>query len=262
LTPGGSKPIEQFKEGDLVLSRDEADPCGRVQAKVVLAVFAYDSYVLQLRVAGRVIRTTAEHPFWVVGKDWLPANRLAPGDLLLTPEGEQVAVEQVAQTSEYERVYNLRIADFQTYFVGCEEWGLAVWAHNACATVYWYPLGLFDDNYPHLSVDTQSDSGNHIHTEMVQIGAAGTSTIISPVSAADAALATATATFQLPTGDAAQAYQNSVLYTTGPAWSSTNNCFTHVRAVLTAGGMVFASFGDFVRQMNAAFGFDIRTGAP
>src|SRR5207249_24080 len=134
LTPEGSKPIEQFKEGDLVLSRDEADPFGRVQAKVVQAVFAHDGYVLELRVAGRVIRTTAEHLFWVPGKGWLPANKMAAGDLLLTPEGEQVAVEQVAQTTEQERVYNLRIADFQTYFVGCAEWGFSVWCHNSCYT--------------------------------------------------------------------------------------------------------------------------------
>src|SRR5262249_15929872 len=123
LTPEGSKPIEQYHEGDQVLSRAEDDPFGQVQAKVVLAVFAHDGYVLQLRVAGRVIRTTAEHPFWVVGKGWLPANKMAEGAQLLTPEGEHVAVEQVAQTIEHVRVYNLRVAGFKTYFVGCDEWG-------------------------------------------------------------------------------------------------------------------------------------------
>jgi len=29
-------------------------------------------------------------------------------------------------------VYNLRIADYHTYFVGSREWGFSVWAHNAC----------------------------------------------------------------------------------------------------------------------------------
>jgi RHS repeat-associated protein len=132
LTPEGSKPVEQFKEGDLVLSRGEADPGGRVQAKVVLEVFAEDAPVLELRVAGRVIRTTAEHPFWAVGRGWVAAGELVEGDRLLTPEGAQVAVEFVAQTVVQERVYNLRIADFRTYFVGCDEWGFSVWCHNAC----------------------------------------------------------------------------------------------------------------------------------
>ena len=27
-------------------------------------------------------------------------------------------------------VYNLRVADWHTYFVGCGEWGFSVWAHN------------------------------------------------------------------------------------------------------------------------------------
>jgi RHS repeat-associated protein len=132
LTPGGSKPIEQLQEGDLVLARGEDDPYGAVQAKPVEAVFVGEGYVLELRVSGQVIRTTSEHPFWVIGKGWLAASDLAEGDLLLTHEGKPVAVEQAAQTVEHVRVYNLRVAEHRTYFVGCDEWGFAVWAHNAC----------------------------------------------------------------------------------------------------------------------------------
>src|SRR5262249_25497995 len=29
-------------------------------------------------------------------------------------------------------VYNLRVADYHTYFVGNREWSFSVWAHNAC----------------------------------------------------------------------------------------------------------------------------------
>lgn len=129
LTPEGSKAIEQFKAGDLVLSRDEDDPYGKVQAKAVLEVFTHDSELLQLWVAGRIVGTTAEHPFWVVGRGWLPAK----GDRLLAPDGATLPVDQVTRTRRRERVYNLRVADFRTYFVGCREWGFSVWAHNACA---------------------------------------------------------------------------------------------------------------------------------
>ncbi|MCZ2340833.1 MAG: HINT domain-containing protein, partial [Bacteroidales bacterium] len=31
-----------------------------------------------------------------------------------------------------EVVYNLRVADWHTYFVGGEDWGFSVWAHNTC----------------------------------------------------------------------------------------------------------------------------------
>ena len=30
-----------------------------------------------------------------------------------------------------ETVYNFRVANCHTYFVGCAEWGFSVWAHNA-----------------------------------------------------------------------------------------------------------------------------------
>jgi hypothetical protein len=36
----------------------------------------------------------------------------------------------VVAAGSYETVYNIRVADFATYFVGCEEWGFSVWAHN------------------------------------------------------------------------------------------------------------------------------------
>src|SRR5262249_40864684 len=40
-------------------------------------------------------------------------------------------VEGVEDTGEFATVYNLRVADFHTYFVGCDAWGFSVWAHNA-----------------------------------------------------------------------------------------------------------------------------------
>jgi hypothetical protein len=42
-----------------------------------------------------------------------------------------VTVDGVKETGTWETVYNLRIADYHTYFVGCDEWGFSVWAHNA-----------------------------------------------------------------------------------------------------------------------------------
>jgi hypothetical protein len=42
-----------------------------------------------------------------------------------------VSVDKVHDTREYATLYNLRVSDFHTYFVGCHEWGFSVWAHNA-----------------------------------------------------------------------------------------------------------------------------------
>jgi hypothetical protein len=37
----------------------------------------------------------------------------------------------VEDTGAWATVYNLRVADYHTYFVGGEDWGFSVWAHNA-----------------------------------------------------------------------------------------------------------------------------------
>jgi hypothetical protein len=131
LTPEGSKRIADLKVGDLVLARDENDYRGAVLPKVVEEVFVRTGKLLHLHVGGLIIRTTAEHPFFVAGKEWLSAGELQAGDRLLGPNGEFVAVEEIFDTGEFDTVYNIRVADFHTYFVGSEEWGFSVWAHNA-----------------------------------------------------------------------------------------------------------------------------------
>jgi len=86
--------------------------------------------VLPLGIEGRVISTTEEHTFYVRGAGWRPAKELKPGDELSTPDGRWVPVESVGEPGPETRVYNLRVADYHTYFVGCQEWGFSVWAHN------------------------------------------------------------------------------------------------------------------------------------
>ena len=130
-TPSGWAAVEALEVGDLVLSRDEHNANGPVEAKVVEELFVRFGQVMWLTVAGRRIGTTSEHPFWVVGKGWLPAGDLSVGDRLVGIDGQTVCVE-AKEPGEYATLYNLRIADWHTDFVGCAEWGWEVWAHNAC----------------------------------------------------------------------------------------------------------------------------------
>lgn len=148
LTPTGSKLIEKFKAGDLILSRSEFDPNGELEAKVVEEVFVRFGDVLHLHISGQVIRTTAEHPFWVCTKGWMPAHHLKIGDRLLSHDGQIVAVEDVFETGEREKLYNLRVADYHTYFVGCQEWGFSVWAHNSCFEVVTATDGMLEVRSP------------------------------------------------------------------------------------------------------------------
>jgi hypothetical protein len=133
-TETGWVAIEHLAVGDLILSRDESDPSGAVVSKVVEEVFVRSAPVLTVQVSGRVIGTTSEHPFWVSGQGWTPARELRVGDLLVGHDGQMVRVESVEDSGQWAVVYNCRVADYHTYFVGSEEWGFSVWVHNAeCA---------------------------------------------------------------------------------------------------------------------------------
>ncbi|VTR97086.1 polymorphic toxin-type HINT domain-containing protein [Tuwongella immobilis] len=123
--------IEQFVPGDAILSRDEHDLNGPIEVQIVEAVFERSAIIFELRVAGQLIETTAEHPFWVVGRSWTPVWELTIGDSLTTITGETVSVEGVHETNRRETVYNLRVSDFHTDAVGCDDWGFSVWAHHA-----------------------------------------------------------------------------------------------------------------------------------
>jgi hypothetical protein len=128
----GGKPIESFKEKDQLFARNESDPKGPPILGTVEKVFARMALILEMRLEGQVIGTTAEHLFWVREKKaWTAAGDIQPGDQLLSHDGRWVAVEALVNTGRIETVYNLRIAECHTYFVGGLSWGFAVWAHNA-----------------------------------------------------------------------------------------------------------------------------------
>ena len=52
---------------------------------------------------------------------------MAEGDQIATLSGEWVSIEEIFDTELYESVYNLRVEDHHTYFVGDEHWGWAAW---------------------------------------------------------------------------------------------------------------------------------------
>jgi hypothetical protein len=133
LTPSGSRKIEEFRRGDLVLSRDEWDPSGVAVAKAVEEVYTGNARVVDLEVGGKVIRTTAEHLFWVRGRGWTEVSIFEPGYELIGHDGQRSRVEGISEVDEVVAVYNIRVADHHTYFVGTQEWGWSVWAHNAYA---------------------------------------------------------------------------------------------------------------------------------
>ncbi len=131
LTRRGWVAVEEIGVGDEVASRSELDPRGAVEWKGVEATFRRTGRILHLHFpGGELVRTTPEHPFWVEGTGWTPAGALGAGDRVATLSGEWVAVAEAYDTGQWEPVYNLRVADHHTYFVGDDGWGFAAWAHN------------------------------------------------------------------------------------------------------------------------------------
>jgi hypothetical protein len=129
-TPEGYRAVEEILEGECVYSRNEYDPFGPIEAKLVEAKFERTGRILHVHLENSaLIRTTPEHPFFVEGTGWTAAGALQSGDRIRTDSG-WVKVEEIFDTGCYESVYNLRIAQHHTYFVGEERWGWRAWAHN------------------------------------------------------------------------------------------------------------------------------------
>lgn len=131
LTIDGYKFIEHIDERDLLASRNEDDVDAPIEYKPIEEVFIRNAHVMYVSVAGRRIGTTAEHPFYVQDKGWLPAGELSVGDLVNSHDGQWNLVTALELTSDVKKVYNFRVADHHTYFVGDDDWGFNVWVHNS-----------------------------------------------------------------------------------------------------------------------------------
>ena len=81
-------------------------------------------------VNGEEIVCTAEHPFYVVGKGFVPAKCLKSSDKLLLSSGKRVIIEkiEVEKLETAETTYNFEVADFHTYYVSESE----ILTHNKC----------------------------------------------------------------------------------------------------------------------------------
>ena len=84
MTPNGPRAIEEFAVGDAITSRDEFQPGGEIEVKHVEEVFRRTAPILNLHVAGQVIRTTGEHPFFVFLRNFTSIASRLPVNYQLT----------------------------------------------------------------------------------------------------------------------------------------------------------------------------------
>ncbi|MCM1524507.1 MAG: polymorphic toxin-type HINT domain-containing protein [Ruminococcus sp.] len=119
-TDSGLVCLEEVAVGDTVWSYNYET--GETELKEVLNVWIKETdEILHLSTSGgETIDTTTNHPFYVDGKGWVAAGDLKIGDTLVTADGDEVEVAdvEIEKLDEPVLVYNLDVADFDTYFVG------------------------------------------------------------------------------------------------------------------------------------------------
>ena len=128
LTTTGLIPIEKIESGDVVLSFEPDTQV--ISEQPVEETFVRESNeFIHLQIGEETIVATPNHPFYVLQKGFVNAVELRAGDILCTVNGEYVIVEQIQhEILEAPReVYNFRVANNHTYFVGNTKIGV----HNA-----------------------------------------------------------------------------------------------------------------------------------
>ena len=125
MADGSAQPIEQIAVGDLVATRSDRDATAPLYAGMVTRTFVRRSPAL-IAVAmtqspgapGMIIRSTTEHPLWVIGRGWTEAADLCPGQSLVGDQpGARWTVREVAvepAVGEGVLVYNFEVAGAHT----------------------------------------------------------------------------------------------------------------------------------------------------
>ncbi len=120
MADGGQQPIESLTRGDRVMGPDgvpatvsrttvrESDHWREIRYRA-LGQNGGDSGLLRLR-------TTDEHQFWVAGKEWVSAGRIAAGDTLVLSGGELGEVVSTQRFDESVKVYNFDVEGVRSYF--------------------------------------------------------------------------------------------------------------------------------------------------
>jgi subtilisin family serine protease len=153
LTEDGEKPIEEVQIGDKVLAKNSET--GELGYKLVDATFRKEAtFTYRIHIGSEVITTTAEHPFWVVGKGWISAKEIAKADLLETYNGTHLEVDRIEVKHEKVSLFNLSVQDFHTYFVT----RLNIFTHNAtCIPTFVYEQQVLSRTSSTLSGSGPSD---------------------------------------------------------------------------------------------------------
>jgi hypothetical protein len=127
-TPAGLRAIEQIREGDAVLSRDDEASETTVVSRVTATFVTRDAPLVELRIReqSEPIRATPGHRFFTHDRGWVEAGALAAGEELRSAGAGAAHVEAVTRVDAHDTVYNFEVERTHTYFVG----SASAWVHN------------------------------------------------------------------------------------------------------------------------------------
>lgn len=115
-TERGLVSIETIQSGDRVLSKDVNS--GELTYKPVLFTTVREPTPVQTFVVNdESITASYGHHFWVSGQGWTKMRELTANEPMHTATGMH-RIQRVEDEGKSEKVYNLVVADFHTYFVG------------------------------------------------------------------------------------------------------------------------------------------------
>ena len=114
-TLDGPCEIEKILAGDLVLVQDPKT--GELKYEpVVTAYHNPPNATLRIDLGTETIIATGIHRFWKAGKGWIMARDLRPGDAIRMLGG--LAVVKAVEADRVQPVFNLKVAEGESFFVG------------------------------------------------------------------------------------------------------------------------------------------------
>ena len=163
MAVAGMVAIEKIKSGDKVISTNPETM--ETSPKTVLETYIRQvDKLVHLTINGEEIVTTDNHPFYIQGRDLIEAGNLLVGDKLISVNGEDLFVKkhQVEELDEPVDVYNFKVEDYHTYFVG----DCAVWVHNKNCPSYMNEDGTLKPNQKYTTGENgytyKTDSNGNI----------------------------------------------------------------------------------------------------
>jgi RHS repeat-associated protein len=124
----GTQQIKDIKVGDKVRAFAEWNGQELFESVEDIITNTQEYQLLKLTLdSGEVIESTSQHPFYILGMGWVEAENLKVGYPLYRGDRGTLAIAAIESERRVETVYNLSVANANTYFIGKDK----VLVHNA-----------------------------------------------------------------------------------------------------------------------------------